>query len=87
MPAPPPPIRERPAERHPVVEVLKGRRIAMGLSQRQLAVLVGVRQAEISAWEIGRKHPTTRNVSRWAAALGCELIIVERETPDDHQPG
>lgn len=74
-----PPIRHRPEKRHPIIEALKGRRIALGLSQRKVAERAGVRQAEISAWEIGRKHPAVGNIDRWAAALGCELIVVERE--------
>lgn len=75
-----PPIRSRPPEQHPVTYALKGYRIAMGLTQRDLAERSdGLRQAEISAWETGRMHPTLANLDRWAAALGCEIIAVEKE--------
>lgn len=64
-----------------MIEALKGRRIALGLTQRELAARSdGLRQAEISMWEIGRMQPTMKNIDRWAAALGCEVILVERET-------
>lgn len=76
-----PPTRKRPERRHPITEALKGRRLALGLTQRQVAALIpGCRQAEISAWETGRMHPTMVNIDRWATALGCELIVVECET-------
>jgi len=70
----------RPVTRHPVVEALKGRRLALELSQRDVAARVdGLRQAEISAWETGRMQPTLANIDRWASALGCEIVVVEAE--------
>jgi transcriptional regulator with XRE-family HTH domain len=61
-------LRPVPDEIHPVVYSLKGRRIALGLSQ-----------AEISYWERGHGIPTLPNLDRWAAALECEIIAVEKE--------
>lgn len=75
-----PPIRTRPAEQHPITLTLRGYRMALGLTQREVAARSdGLRQAEITSWETGRRHPTLINLDRWAAALGCEIIAVERE--------
>jgi transcriptional regulator with XRE-family HTH domain len=73
-------LRPVPDEIHPVVYSLKGRRIALGLSQREVAARSdGLRQAEISYWERGHGIPTLPNLDRWAAALECEIIAVEKE--------
>lgn len=78
----PSPIHARPAptEQHLVAFTLKGYRLALGLSQREVAARSdGLRQAEISMWETGRSIPTLPNLDRWAAALGCEIIAVTKE--------
>lgn len=75
-----PPVRSRPLEQHPITVTLRGYRMALGLTQREVAARSdGLRQAEISGWETGRMHPTLANLDRWAAALGCEIIAVEKE--------
>lgn len=67
-----------PRTRHPVVDVLKGWRIALGLSQREVAERMGCHtQGELSAWETGQRQPGLPALDRWAGALGLELIIVE----------
>jgi transcriptional regulator with XRE-family HTH domain len=74
------PIRPRPAEQHPITYALKGYRIALGLTQQEVAARSdGLHRTEINGWETGRMHPTLANLDRWAAALGCEIIVVEKE--------
>jgi transcriptional regulator with XRE-family HTH domain len=49
----------------------------LGLTQEQLAKLVGVKQATVSAWESGDAEPTMKNTRKLMAVLNCtgdELI-------------
>jgi len=45
-----------------LVERLKTVRWAWGLSQRQIARILGVDQSQITAWETGRHHPTKKSL-------------------------
>ena len=49
----------------------------LGLTQEQLAKLVGVKQATVSAWESGDAEPTMKNTRKLMSVLNCssdELI-------------
>jgi len=48
---------------------LRARRLAAGLTQRQLAERAGVPQPNVSAYESGRRRPAPETVERLAAAL------------------
>lgn len=52
-------------------------RNARGLTQRQLADLSGVPQADISRIEHGAGNPTEATLQRLASALNCRLALVE----------
>lgn len=54
-------------------EKLKAARLAAGLTQGQLAELVGVQQRDISRWENGHREPGVLIVKRMAQALGCSM--------------
>jgi transcriptional regulator with XRE-family HTH domain len=61
-------------------EILRQRRIDMGLSQRELAVKLGTSsQSMISEWESGIADPVYRNMVRWADALGVVLVPTNKE--------
>ncbi|HEX6968304.1 MAG TPA: helix-turn-helix transcriptional regulator [Micromonosporaceae bacterium] len=66
-------------DRHPIVLALKGRRIALGLSQREVAAAAGTWQGRLTAWETGHAVPTLDSLTAWAAALGCELVLAETD--------
>lgn len=51
-------------------------RVARGLTQRELADLSGVRQADISRIERGAGNPTESTLQRLAAALDRRLELV-----------
>jgi XRE family transcriptional regulator, regulator of sulfur utilization len=51
-------------------------RIAMGLTQQQLATRAGVPQADISRIERGGGNPTEATLQRLARALGRQLALV-----------
>ena len=53
---------------------LRARRLAVNLTQEQLALLAKSNQANLSRYESGADL-TLKTASRLAAALGCELVI------------
>ena len=54
-------------------EKLKAARLAAGLTQGQLAELVGVQQRDISRWENGHREPGVLIVKKMAQALGGSM--------------
>jgi tellurite methyltransferase len=48
-------------------------RKAKGLTQEQLAKLVGVTQGAVAQWENGQTHPSFPVLPRLAAALGVTV--------------
>ena len=52
---------------------LMQRRLALGLSQRDLAQTLGVTQTRISDWELGNHVPLATNVIIWCRALGVKI--------------
>lgn len=54
-------------------EKLKEARLAAGLTQVQLANMVGVCQRDISRWENGHREPGVLVVKKMAQVLGCRM--------------
>jgi HTH-type transcriptional regulator / antitoxin HipB len=54
---------------------VKARREATGLSQRELAELVGTRQPNVARLEAGHVLPTLSTLERVAEALGLTLEV------------
>jgi transcriptional regulator with XRE-family HTH domain len=50
-------------------------RLALGLSQEELAERMGTRQANISRVEAGLSNPTLQFLQRLAAALDADLVV------------
>lgn len=44
-----------------------------GMTQNELAALVGVQQNTISQWESGKRHPPSTTLPQLAKALGCTI--------------
>lgn len=53
-------------------EKIRRYREAAGMSQRQLAVALGIDQSAVSFWETGKSEPTLFNLRRLADVLGCK---------------
>jgi transcriptional regulator with XRE-family HTH domain len=62
------------------------RRGELGLSQRQLADLVGTTQSAIARLESGGRPPRIDTLLRIAEALDCELVIELRARDGDRAP-
>ena len=52
---------------------IEKRRIAAGLSQRQLSRLVGVQQNTISQYEKGKREPSLEVLIKLADIFGCTI--------------
>ena len=64
---------------------LRSLRKQCGLSQEQLAALVGVSQASISEWESGSSNPSVKSILKLSDVLSCtsdELLGIART--DEH---
>jgi predicted transcriptional regulator len=58
-----------------IADSVAERRVATGLSQRQLAELCGTTQSAIARLERGGRPPRIDTLLRIADALDCELIV------------
>jgi transcriptional regulator with XRE-family HTH domain len=57
---------------------LEGRRVAMGMSQSELAEKTGVQQADISRYEHLEMTPSLETLLRLLVGLESELILKEK---------
>jgi transcriptional regulator with XRE-family HTH domain len=55
-------------------EAIRAARRRAGLSQAELAELLGVRQSSVSQWERGSTRPSTVHLLALTAALKCSLL-------------
>lgn len=58
-----------------VIRALIDARKATGISQKQLAKLTGIHQADISKLENGSANPSLKTLQRIAAGMGMKLKI------------
>ncbi|MCZ1021212.1 helix-turn-helix transcriptional regulator [Streptomyces noursei] len=59
----------------PAANLIRSRRIELGLSQAELATRAGTGQAFVSRVESGKAIPTIPVLQRLARALECELSM------------
>lgn len=57
------------------------RRLELGLTQVQLAEMLGRQQQSISDWETGRSIPTMRSLSKLSKVLSCSIADLLQKTP------
>lgn len=55
------------------------RRIALGMTQSQLAAKIGCTQVDLSRWERGIHSPNSRWMPLIAAALNCSIDDISKE--------
>ena len=59
-----------------IAQTIYNRRVALGMTQKQLAVKSGVSQRMIEQYEQGRKdlnHASVSTVKQLAGAIGCSI--------------
>jgi transcriptional regulator with XRE-family HTH domain len=66
---------------------MASRRIALGLSQRDLAAQLGTVQSAVSELENGKYDPRLSTLNRWADSLGMKLTLRLQERPGGEQRG
>ena len=66
-------VLEKSRRRFAIGARLLDRRLAAGMSQRQLATVSGIDQAEISRIERGQSNPTVQTLHALGAPLGVAL--------------
>lgn len=52
-------------------DIIKSKRLALGLSQENLAKQLGVKRITVTQWEAGRNTPKTKMLQEIAKALKC----------------
>lgn len=52
---------------------LKIKRIEKGLTQKDIADMVGIAKNTLSAYEIGFRHPKKSTLEKIARSIGCEI--------------
>ena len=65
----------RVAEAHPLARQLRNKRQAAGMTQTDVARLVGVTTGSISGYENGQRDPSLAVLTRWAEVLGMKIIL------------
>ncbi|MBD2700097.1 LexA family transcriptional regulator [Spirosoma sp. BT702] len=70
-------------------EMIKSLRLAKGLTQGQLAAVVGLGYQSVQKWETGRGRPTTAQLPSVARALGVSIneLIQENFSTELDEPG
>jgi ribosome-binding protein aMBF1 (putative translation factor) len=66
-----------------IADRVSARRRQLGLSQAELAELVGTTQSAIARLESGGRPPRIDTLLRIAAALDCELVVRLEPRPRD----
>jgi ribosome-binding protein aMBF1 (putative translation factor) len=72
---------EESRRRYGIGAKLLDRRLAAGMTQRELAGISGIDQAEISRIECGQGNPTAQTLQALGAPLGVSLDFTEARVP------
>lgn len=68
-------------------QLLRDFRRGAGLSQRQLAELVGVQRETVARWETGERHIDTEKLTRVATVTGISPRALRPDLADKLWPG
>jgi len=63
-----------------IAEIIRSRRVTLGLTQSALGELVGVSQGKIGDWERGTQSPSYESIEKLAATLGPITIGEDMKT-------
>lgn len=69
-----------------VAKALRQRRIELGLTQRDVGLMLRVAPTAINDHEAGRKSPILWTLVRWADALGMQVQVVAKPTGRQLKP-
>jgi transcriptional regulator with XRE-family HTH domain len=66
-------LRRRSTAVHPLILLLRQRRVALGWSQVILSRRLGYDKCTLVRWESGERSPNLRRLTDWCEALGVEM--------------
>lgn len=69
------------ADTRAIVAAIRVRRIQLGLTLGEIAILIPVALPTYSQWESGAVFPPTRPLARAARAVGLRLTVVDGDAP------
>ncbi len=72
------PRRSRRPDNGPLARSFVARRLQLGLTQSELALLAGVGRSTVQAVEGGKDSAQIDGVQAIADALGCDLVLMTR---------
>lgn len=62
---------------------IKKMRLAVGMTQAELAKGIGVTRSAVALWETGRKYPRSRDIPQLASLLHCTIDeLYARDSPE-----
>lgn len=67
--------------------MLKYYRMKKGLSQQEVATLLGVAQSTVAMWENGTNTPRVKRLLQLAELYGCTMEELLREDPNETEDG
>lgn len=70
---------DRLGPQYQMIEAVIAARVAKGLTQKQLAEMIGTKQSSVSRLENGTGNPSLAFLQKVAEALGLELVVGFRE--------
>jgi transcriptional regulator with XRE-family HTH domain len=59
------------------LDLARRRREHLGLSQRDLALRLGIWQGSLANWELGKRRPDNTQLIAWARALGVRPVELD----------
>lgn len=62
-------------------DIIKSKRLVLGLSQENLAKQLGVKRITVTQWEAGRNTPKTKMLQEIAKALKCSTDDLLKQEP------
>lgn len=62
-------------------DIIKAKRLALGISQENLAKQLGVKRITVTQWEAGRNTPKTKMLQEIAKALKCSTDDLLKQEP------
>lgn len=65
-------------ERRRLAWPLRSRRVALGMSQRELGRLIGVSRDSIQRWELAHVPPRPISLIVWARQLECSVVLLPK---------
>lgn len=64
---------------HPLVAAVMEERKRRGISMKRLCRMTGLPRMTIRGWELGRHDPSVSSLTKYAAAVGLDLVLMRSQ--------